>query len=213
VAQRTQVPPPRLRLLFIGLPMAGGAGLVIHILAGFSLPLAIGVLVVAGGALWAWAWSRLSEPSRRYMRRRAAVGVVAGLVGVVAYDLARYGTVAAFSMSFQPFHVFTLFGEAFIGPGHSPMSTFAVGALYHVCNGTFFGLAYTLVIRRPSWWTGALWGMGLEVAMASLYPSWLRMEVLREFLEISILGHLVYGSVLGLAAAAGVRRMSLEEVR
>jgi len=75
---------------------------------------------------------------------------------------------------------------------------------YHVCNGTFFGVAYTLVFRRPTWWTGALWGIGLELCMATLYPSWLRIVMLREFLEVSAIGHVVYGSVLGLVAAKGV---------
>jgi hypothetical protein len=206
-------PRLRLRIMLLGLPMAGGAGLVVHILAGYSLGLAILALAVAGTAVWAAVWSRLGEASRRYVRRRASIGLVAGLVGTAAYDLARYGTVAAFSMSFSPFHVFGLFGEAFIGTGHSAALTFAVGTAYHIANGTFFGLAYTLVIRRPSWWTGALWGIGLEAVMALLYPSWLRIQVLREFLEVSAIGHVVYGSVLGLVAAAGIRRMMSEPAR
>jgi hypothetical protein len=60
------------------------------------------------------------------------------------------------------------------------------------------------VFRRPSWWTGALWGIALELCMATLYPSWLRIQMLSEFLEVSAVGHVVYGSVLGLVAARGV---------
>jgi hypothetical protein len=207
---RSQVryPALRRRVLLVGLPMAGGAGLVVHILAGISLPLAIGVLALGGAALWAWVVSRLPAASRTALRRRAGIGVVAGLAGTVAYDLARYGTVALFSMSFQPFHVLYLFGVAFIGAGHAEPVTYAVGLAYHVANGTFFGLAYTLVFRRPTWWTGALWGIALEVCMATLYPSWLRIQMLREFLEVSALGHVVYGSVLGLVAARGVARLA-----
>jgi hypothetical protein len=44
--------------------------------------------------------------------------------------------------------------------------------------------------------------------MATLYPAWLRIQMLGEFLEVSALGHVVYGSVLGLVAGAGVRRLT-----
>ncbi len=209
ITDRLDQPDIRLRprLLLIGLPLAGGAGLVVHILAGASLPLAIATLAAGGGLAWALVLARLTAVARRSVRRRAALGMLAGLIGTLAYDLVRYATVAVFSMSFRPFHVFGLFGEAFIGSGHSRSLTFVVGALYHLSNGIFFGLAYTLVFRRPAWWTGALWGIGLELTMATLYPSWLRIQAWGEFLQVSAIGHVVYGSVLGLVAARGVSVM------
>jgi hypothetical protein len=185
--------------------MAGGAGLVLHILADVSLPLAILALAAIGALVWGYVLSRLPRATRHALARRARVGLVAGLVGTVAYDLARYGTVALLHLSFRPFHVFRLFGELFLGTGHDPALTYAVGFAYHLGNGTFFGLAYTLVFRRPSWWTGALWGIGLELCMAALYPAWLRIQMLGEFLEVSAIGHVVYGSVLGLVAGSALR--------
>jgi hypothetical protein len=201
------LPALRVRLLLIGLPFAGGAGLAVYILAGISLPLAIAALALAGAAAWALVLRRLAPASRAELRRRALAGLVAGLVATVAYDTARYGLVSLLRMSFRPFHVFELFGQLFIGGGHSPALTFAAGLAYHLSNGTFFGVAYALVFRRPSWWTGTLWGVGLELSMALLYPQWLRIQVLGEFLEVSALGHVVYGTVLGLVATAGVRRL------
>jgi hypothetical protein len=203
-----RLPALRRRILLIGLPMAGGAGLAVHILADYSLPLTIVVLAAAGALIWALLLSRMDGATRSALRRRAVVGLGAGLIGTLAYDLARYGVVALFAMSFQPFHVFAVFGELFIGGNHGAAITFAVGAAYHVSNGTFFGLAYTLVFRRPTWWTGALWGIALELCMVTLYPAWLRIVMLREFLEISAIGHVVYGSVLGIVAARGIRSMS-----
>jgi hypothetical protein len=170
------------------------------------LPLAVAALAIVGLVIASVVWARLATSTRAALRARWRVGGVAGLVATVCYDMARYAVVAALSLSLQPFHVFLLFGQAFIGSTHSTVITFAVGAVYHVCNGTFFGLAYTVVVRRPSWWTGMVWGLTLEAAMAVLYPSWLRITMLREFLEVSALGHLVYGAVLGLVAAAGLRR-------
>ena len=204
---RSSLPSLRRRVLLIGLPMAGGAGLAMHILADLSLPLAILVFAASGAVVWLLVMKRLPARTWRAVRRRALVGVVAGAIGTVAYDAARYGIVSLFSMSFRPFHVLSLFGEAFIGHGHGEAVTFAVGALYHLSNGTFFGLAYTLVFREPAWWTGALWGIGLELCMATLYPSWLRVVMLREFLEVSAIGHVVYGSVLGVVAARGVAQL------
>ncbi|MBV1850192.1 hypothetical protein [Catellatospora tritici] len=202
------VPALRRRIFLIGLPMAGGAGLVVHILTDVSLPLAIGAFALLGAAVFGFVLSRMDPAGRRALRRRAGVGLLAGLVGTLAYDAARYGVVALFDMSFKPFHVFHIFGELFIGPNHPDVLIFAVGTLYHISNGTFFGLAYTLVFKRPSWWTGALWGIGLELCMAFLYPTWLRIQMLNEFLEISALGHVVYGSTLGVVAAIGVRRLA-----
>ena len=198
------IPVLRRRLLLAALPMATGAGLVLHILAEVSLPLAIAAFAVLGAAVWLLIVARLRPALRAALRTRLAVGAVAGLVGTIAYDAARYGTVSLFSMSFKPFHVISIFGELFIGTHAGATTTFLVGLLYHLTNGTFFGVAYTLVFARPTWWTGALWGIGLELCMATLYPSWLRIVMLREFLEVSALGHVVYGTVLGIVAGQGV---------
>lgn len=203
------LPQLRRRVLLIGLPFAGGAALVLHILADISLPLGIAGLAVLGAGVAAFVLSRMGVAQRSAVYRRARIGAAAGLIGTVAYDLARYGTVALFQMSFRPFHVISIFGELFIGTGHSEAATFAAGFLYHLSNGTFFGLAYTLVFRRPQWWTGALWGIGLELSMVTLYPRWLAVQQMNEFLEVSALGHVVYGATLGLVAAAGVRRAAL----
>jgi len=202
------VPGLRLRILLVGLPLAGGAGLAVYVLAGISLPLAILVLAVVGALAWVLIVRRLGGSARAALRERALVGIVAGLVATAAYDTARYGVVAALQMSFAPFHVFDLFGELFIGTGHDRTLTFLVGLSYHVANGTFFGVGYTLLFRRPTWWTGTIWGVGLELCMAALYPRWLRIQVMHEFLEVSAVGHVVYGTVLGLVAAAGVRRLT-----
>ena len=200
------LPRLRLRVLLIGLPFAGGAGLVLHILAGASLALGIAGLAVVAAAVWIVVAVHLRPEMRRTVYRRLRVGAVAGLMGTVAYDFARYGLVSVFSMSFQPFHVFSVFGELFVGPNHAAAVVFAVGLVYHLSNGTLFGIAYTLVFRRPAWWTGVLWGIGLELCMAMLYPSWLRIQMLGEFLEVSAFGHVVYGGVLGLVARALVVR-------
>jgi hypothetical protein len=125
-------------------------------------------------------------------------GSLGGVVATGAYDLTRYGIVALFSLSFQPFHVLRLFGELFLGPAASPGAAFGVGLAYHLSNGVTFGITYALLFRRPRPITGMVWGAALELCMALLYPSWLRIAALGEFLQVSAVGHLVYGAVLGL---------------
>jgi hypothetical protein len=190
----------RFRWLLLGLPLATGAGLVVHILAGIDMRLAVGALLLGGLAIWVVLVTKLPPALRLRLRRRAAVGAISGIIATLAYDSARYGTVALFDFSFKPFHVFEVFGHLFLGDQASAQAAFLVGAGYHLTNGTCFGLAYALAIRRPGPVTGMIWGVVLELCMATLYPSWLRIQQLGEFLQVSATGHLVYGAVLGLLA-------------
>jgi hypothetical protein len=189
------------RVLLAALPLASGAGLVVYVLAGLSLPVAVATLAGLGSAVWGALLPRLRPQLRGDVRRRVAVGAVAGLVGTLGYDAARYGTVALSQFSFRPFHVFEVFGELFLGPAADQVTALAVGSLYHLTNGTCFGIAYLLVFRRPRPLTGMVWGAALELCMATLYPSWLRIQQWGEFLQVSATGHLVYGAVLGAVGA------------
>jgi hypothetical protein len=53
--------------------------------------------------------------------------------------------------------------------------------------------------------TGVAWAALLEVFMVTLYPGWLGLRALEEFLSVSIVGHAVYGVVLGATAGAWCR--------
>ncbi|MEU5853487.1 DUF6789 family protein [Saccharopolyspora shandongensis] len=186
--------------MLASLPLAGGAGLAIHILAGVSLTLAAAIIVVFGAAMWVVLLPRLESWVRQQVTVRVGVGALSGVVATIAYDLARYGTTSIFSLSFQPFHVIRLFGELFLGSGAPVGATFAVGFVYHLSNGVCFGIVYALVFRRPGVLTGIAWGIVLELCMALLYPAWLRIAVLQEFLAVSAVGHVIYGAVLGFLA-------------
>jgi hypothetical protein len=185
------------RMLLASLPAAGGAGLVAYVVAGASLPLAVATVALIGAAAWTAAMRAVSEPVRRRLRARLRAGAAAGLVATLAYDSVRYGVVALFSLSFEPFHVLPIFGRLFVGTSAPEGLAVVVGLAYHLANGIGFGIAYALIVRRPSIATGVAWGIGLELCMALLYPSWLRIVALREFLAVSAIGHVVYGGVLG----------------
>lgn len=152
-----------------------------------------------GGMMWLSVLTLASADHRRTVAVRAKVGLPAGIVATASYDLARYGIVALFTVSFEPFHVWPIFGRLFVGEGASAGAALAAGIAYHAANGIGFAIAYALLFRRPGPLTGVAWGLGLELCMAFLYPSWLRIAALQEFLAVSALGHVVYGGVLGLA--------------
>jgi hypothetical protein len=189
--------------LLLALPLAGGAALVMHILVDVSLPLGLAALALAGASMWAATWRWAPPALRARLRARVWAGLRAGIVATAAYDLCRYGVVALLAFSFKPFQAWAIFGQLFVGPAASPVAIWAAGAAYHLFNGIGFAVAFALLFRRPTWKLGVVWGVGLELGMATLYPSWLRIAALQEFLAVSAIGHVVYGAVMG----GGVQRL------
>jgi hypothetical protein len=199
VAMRAQSRTQVWQLLAV-LPLASGAALIVHVLAGISLGLALLatglVVMVAATALW----TRLPPIARAEAARRARVGAFAGLLATAAYDLARWVLVTVLHYTFWPFDIFSIFGQAIGGTGMSSGAATALGILYHYTNGVMFALSYTLLLGPKGWWAGILWALGLEALMLCIYPGWLHPQAFGEFVSVSMLGHVVYGSVLGITA-------------
>ena len=178
-------------------PLTTGAGLVIYIVAGLSLPLAVGLVALIGlGVTWI-VWRQTPATIRPILKHRAMVGLQAGIIATIAYDVCRYIFVTFLHFSFWPFDIFSIFGRLLIGDSAPATIAVAVGVLFHYANGIGFALGYVLLFRRPSIVTGLIWAAVLELFMVSLYPGWLGLKALDEFLSVSIFGHVVYGTVLG----------------
>jgi hypothetical protein len=176
------------------------------ILTGVSLRVASAGLLVGGAGLWAWTLRAMSADARRWLRSRVTAGILVGLPAVLAYDAARYGLVSIASLSFAPFHVFLLFGQALLGPTTPEGLAFAAGTLFHLANGLGFAIAYLIVVKRPNVISGIAWALVLETAMLLLYPVWLGALLPGEFVPVSIAGHVAYGSVLGVVGRRVVTR-------
>jgi hypothetical protein len=131
---------------------------------------------------------------------------VSGAVGLAAYDLSRVLLVLGTDLHAKPFKALPLFGRGLLGPDVSDTTAWVAGATYHAANGIGFAVAYCLVARRPSWRTGIAWALLLEAVMIVFYPSWLQIEALKEFVTMSLFGHLAYGGTLGAVAAACTTR-------
>lgn len=133
-------------------------------------------------------------------------GAVAGLVATACYAASRLALVVLADLSIRPFDTWRLFGELFLGPAATPRAAFAVGTAYHLANGVGFATAYTLVLGVAGWRAGVAWALVLEALMVTSYPGWLDVRALDEFLTVSVLGHVVYGGVLGWSAQRPVQR-------
>ena len=186
-----------LRLWFVLLPLATGGGLVVYILTKISLPFTVAGVFLAGLFLAALAWQRTRVDQRQALKHRALVGAGGGLVGIIVYDTIRLLMVKVFHYRFWPFDILRIFGQALIGPNASHVMQTTAGVLFHATNGMAFGIAFVMICRRPTIWQGIVWGLFLECCMVSLYPGWLHVKFMQEFLSVSIVGHLAFGLTLG----------------
>jgi hypothetical protein len=195
-ADTRQRPPPLGAALFL----ASGAALLSYILSGISLQLTLAVAVMAAVGTGAALWRRATAPQRAAWRRTVTAGLLAGVAATAAYDLSRYVLVEVAGLGFSPFDVFGLFGRALTGAHHASGWVIAAGAGFHVLNGVGFGTAYTLWLGRRGPAAGIVFAMVLETIMVSVYPGWLGLKALDEFVPVSVVGHLCYGFVLGSVA-------------
>jgi len=179
------------------LPLATGAGLLGFLIARVSLWLGFGLVVLIGLGLVIGVWRRANPAARADLLARARAGVFAGLIATACYDASRYVLVTVFESSVWPFAAFPAFGGLLLGPAEPYDARLIAGTVFHVVNGVGFTLAYALFVRRPRVLTGVLWALGLEALMLTLYPTWLDIKAIGEFTQMSMLGHVVYGIVLG----------------
>lgn len=69
-----------------------------------------------------------------------------------------------------------------------------------------FATAYTIWMGRRGVVSGIAFALGLNLVMVALYPGWLKIRLLWEFVQVAMLGHLAYGAVVGAGAQILLRR-------
>lgn len=186
--------------------LGSGVALIVSLVSG--APLWVPLLAAMGAAtlLVGFRWSHATSAERARLAAQMKTGVAAGLAATAAYDVSRWTLVLAGRMELSPFGAFPLFGELLVGDAPVP-ALIVLGALYHLWNGIAFAVAYCFLVGGRDWRLGVLWGLGLEAAMLTVYPGWLRLDdVLEEFVTMSFLGHVAYGTVLGLVAQRRLAR-------
>jgi hypothetical protein len=187
----------KVRYIFALAALATGVALLIYFLTGIALWLGLLVTVSLALAISALVWWVIPIRQQQRLRRRASAGVLAGILATLGYDLSRLLLVRIADFSLWPFDTFRLFGQLFVGSTLPSEVVLLIGIGYHILNGVSFGLAYTLLFGQYGWKAGIIWAMGLEILMVSFYPGWLDLKALDEFLSISVVGHVVYGVILG----------------
>ncbi len=179
--------------------MATGAALVVHIL--FDVPLwASALSAVGAAALVILLVSRRHPEGVARGRDQIRIGFVVAVAALIAYDSSRYALMVVFDLDVHPFKAFTHFGEGLLGSGASTTAHWVAGTTLHIVNGITFGIAYTVLAGRKGVWWGIAFGLGLEAVMLGLYPAWLQIPNMQEFVSMSIFGHIAYGAVLGAGA-------------
>lgn len=188
--------PPGLGILGFGT----GLALVAYILSGVSLALTLAMVVAAATIFGRFLWTHSSLSQRLTAKRDLRAGIGAGAMALAAYDSSRWALVELLNFTFSPFDAFGAFGRGIWGAHATGWWVEATGFGFHVANGMGFAVGYTMLAGRRGPLAGVVFAFGLEVVMVALYPSWLRIGAIDEFLHVSMLGHAAYGATLGWVA-------------
>ena len=125
------------------------------------------------------------------------VGLVGGLLATLAYDLVRFLIGLTHLFQYNGFVAIYIFGSWITGKSVTTTAAAVAGWIYHFWNGLSFGVMYVLALPRRHWLYGVGYGMVIEAMMLGLFPLFLRITNKRDFIIISMFGHMVYGAVLG----------------
>ena len=157
--------------------------------------------------------------------RAVGLGLIAGLLAAVAYDIFRLPFVFAKQWGIESvvpplnlFKVFPRFGAMVLGQpieqDHYSAAAQAIGWIYHFSNGATFGVMYLAMVgdgaRRP-WLWAVLFALGLELAMLlTPYPAVFGIHVTASFIVATVVAHAIFGASLGLSVQWLARRLSFD---
>lgn len=179
-----------------GLAVSSAAAVAVFLVASISLPAAVVVLVVPAAAAWSWVWRRLRADARAELVVRFRAGLIAGVVATAVYNLTRWAIVEVFGLSLDPFVTVKLFGRLLAGADSPSAVTVPVGTAFHVVNGIGLAVGFVVLFGGRSWRAGVVWAVTLEAVMVALYPSWLGVKKMDEFVTLTFLAHVAYGVTL-----------------
>ena len=157
----------------------------------FGVPSILLLLVMAAYARWINAPVFLTA---------LAVGLAGGFVGTLAYDGVRLLFRTLHLFNYDGFVAIYIFGGWITGRETTTVEAAIAGWTYHFWNGLSFGVFYVLTFGRRHWLYGAAYGVVMELCMLGLFPLFVQVTDRFDFILLSLIGHLVYGAVLGLIA-------------
>ncbi len=198
----------RIFVLITALALSSGFSLLVYVLAKISMVGALGITLSVLLLTTSMLWVRMRADEKAQTRRYLKVGTYCGVAATLSYDLSRLILIRITGIKFWPFDIFSIFGKALVGEKYDGWWVTILGVMFHLMNGIGFSIAYVIWWGRRGVAFGILWALALELIMITIYPSWLGFKALPEFLSVSIVGHLVYGTILGFVA----KRLLYEKV-
>ena len=127
------------------------------------------------------------------------VGLFAGLAATLVYDGVRLLLNISGIFDYDGFRAIYLFGSWMTRSDPSTVRAAIGGWIYHFWNGASFGIFYALAVGSTHWSWGVAYGLLMEAIMLGLFPQFLNITNPWDFVAISMIGHLFYGLVLGVA--------------
>jgi hypothetical protein len=191
---------PRLFVLTLGAAVTSIAALLLHLVGIIRMPYTLSFLTAPGMIFLLCVQIWAGRAGRLLIVNRLRVGFVAGLIGLVAYNGARW--VMGMFLSTSPFYSISIFGSLITAKPAESTTAAVAGWLYHISNGVTFGIMYTLIAGPARWWFGLAWGAALELAMLTIYPAStiLQPPALAPFVIVSLISHALFGAVIGVVA-------------
>lgn len=160
----------------------------VYFLAFLGVPSVLLLFVLAGYAKWVNAGVFV---------RNTTVGLVGGFLATLAYDGTRALLQVSRIVDYNGFKAINIFGSWISGQPETTFEAALAGWIYHFWNGISFGIFYALIFGRRPWPYGVAYGALMEAGMLGLFPLFLRVTNRVDFIALSVIGHLVYGAVLG----------------
>ena len=193
-------------IFLIAFLSASTSGLALLLYALGLAPLSVTVTILAPltAVTFMAIWVLSGGESEKVFLDRLKGGLIAGAVGLLAYDLVRLVILLA-GVNFNPFRPIEVFGLLILGVTQDTTLTKSLGWSFHIWNGLSFAIMYTMIAGRGKVWWAVLWALFLETAMIVTYPSIFQVAVDAPFLIISVVGHLAYGLAVGVTARKVVR--------
>lgn len=188
---------PGLRLAMMACAATSLAALVAHVagvlpmrffLTFFGAPSVFLLFVLAAYARWIDA---------RALVRCLSLGLAGGIAGTLAYDGVRLALQATHLFRYDAFLAIYIFGTWISGRPVGTPEAAVWGWIYHYWNGLSFGILFLLTFGGRSWLYGVAYGLVMEACMLGLFPIFLRVSNKVDFITVSLIGHAVYGAVLG----------------
>ncbi|GAC1399136.1 MAG: hypothetical protein NVSMB52_12680 [Chloroflexota bacterium] len=136
------------------------------------------------------------------------VGLFAGIVATVAYDVARLALMETHIFDYDSYKAITIFGSWITKTPRTTSQSFLAGWTYHYWNGISFSIMYMVIFARWHWLWGVGYGLVMEMAMLGIFPLFLTINNPAGFVALSLTGHVVYGVVIGLAGQRYARSFS-----